>query len=111
MFPIFEPPFIIAFIIIVYILFFAAIFSIKVPEKTGRQQINSEKSKETAEETTRTAEKSHLECTMFGFLQQLPKGDPIPDECMGCKKLVECLMKKSAFDWYSGENSSKKSEP
>lgn len=27
----------------------------------------------------------------FGYLRSLSKGTPIPDECLGCSKLVECF--------------------
>lgn len=27
----------------------------------------------------------------FGYLKNRPKGTPIPDECLTCKKIVECL--------------------
>jgi hypothetical protein len=29
----------------------------------------------------------------FGYLRTLPKNAPIPDECFGCQKIVECLVK------------------
>jgi len=29
----------------------------------------------------------------FGYLRTLPKNAPIPDECFGCLKVVECLVK------------------
>jgi len=29
----------------------------------------------------------------FGYLRTLPKNAPIPDECFGCPKIVECLVK------------------
>jgi len=28
----------------------------------------------------------------FGYLRTLPKNAPIPDECFGCPKIVECLV-------------------
>jgi len=27
----------------------------------------------------------------FGYLRNLPKGNPVPDECFGCKKILQCL--------------------
>jgi len=27
----------------------------------------------------------------FGYLRKLPKGTPVPDECFGCKKILQCL--------------------
>jgi hypothetical protein len=47
---------------------------------------------------------------MLGFLEKLPKGDPIPKECLNCRKLVECAMAKRAFDWYLGQNSGQNPE-
>jgi len=29
----------------------------------------------------------------FGYLGTFPKNSPIPDECFGCEKIVECLVK------------------
>jgi hypothetical protein len=40
---------------------------------------------------------------MLGFLEKLPRGDPIPKECLNCRRLVECAMAKRAFDWYRGK--------
>jgi len=28
----------------------------------------------------------------FGYLRTLPKNAPIPDECLGCQRVVECLV-------------------
>lgn len=28
----------------------------------------------------------------FGYLRTIPKNKPIPDECFGCTKIVECLI-------------------
>jgi hypothetical protein len=30
----------------------------------------------------------------FGFLGELPKNTPIPDACLGCLKIMECLIKR-----------------
>lgn len=30
----------------------------------------------------------------FGYLRGLPKNRPIPDECFGCPKIMECLVNK-----------------
>ena len=27
----------------------------------------------------------------FGFLKKRPKGSPIPDECLTCSRMIECL--------------------
>lgn len=55
------------------------------------------------------AKENRSECTMLGFLKQLPKGEPIPNECMSCQKLAECAMAKRAFDWYLGREASAQS--
>ena len=35
------------------------------------------------------------QCThKVGYLKNLPKGDPFPDECLTCSKLLECMFKK-----------------
>jgi len=41
------------------------------------------------------AQRSEDECPhKFGYLRGLPKSRPIPDECFGCSKIVECLANK-----------------
>ncbi|UCD26457.1 MAG: hypothetical protein JSV75_06095 [Candidatus Bathyarchaeota archaeon] len=55
------------------------------------------------------AKEKHSKCTMLGFLKKLPKGEAIPNECMSCKKLAECVMAKRAFDWYLGQEASMQS--
>jgi len=101
MFPIFEPPILITLIMLFYFLFFFILFLSKLH---GADEKNQKASKDQRE----VAEKGKSECTMFGFLEKLPKGDSIPDDCMSCQKLVECLLKKKAFEWYSGESSQEK---
>jgi hypothetical protein len=81
-----------------YFLFFFIWFLTKLPRTNRKQQISTDT-------PTKVAKESRPECTMFGFLEKLPKDDPIPDECMSCQKLVECLMKKRAYNWYVGQNS------
>jgi len=73
------------------------------PKENGENQTNVGTS-------TRVAEESSSECAMLGFLEKLPKGDPIPRDCLNCRKLVECAMAKRAFDWYLGQNSAQNSE-
>lgn len=31
----------------------------------------------------------------FGYLRTFPKNSPIPDECFGCEKIVDCLVAKN----------------
>jgi DNA-directed RNA polymerase subunit RPC12/RpoP len=36
---------------------------------------------------------SEAECEHFlGYLKQRPKNSPIPDECLVCEKMIECLV-------------------
>jgi len=98
MFEFFQSPVIITLIIMSYFLFFFVLFLTKLPRTNGKHQISTDTS-------IKVAEESHPECTMFGLLEKLPKDEPIPDECMSCKKLVACLMKKKAFSWYVGQDS------
>lgn len=34
----------------------------------------------------------------FGYLGTLPKNSIIPDQCLGCTKIVKCLTRKNAHD-------------
>jgi len=54
----------------------------------------------------KVAKENHSGCTMLGYLKKLPKGEPIPGECMSCQKLAECAIAKRAFDWYLGREAS-----
>jgi len=103
MLTIFEPPILITLVILFYFLFFFVLFLTKLQGAKEGPQKNVKTPKEVVKE-------SRSECTMFGFLQELPKDDPIPDECMSCQKLLECLLKKKAFDWYSGQDLPNKNE-
>lgn len=39
--------------------------------------------------------KTPEECSHYlGYLKTVPKGDPIPDECLTCPKLIRCTVKK-----------------
>lgn len=31
----------------------------------------------------------------FGYLRSFPKNSPIPDECFGCERIVDCLVSKN----------------
>jgi len=92
MFTIFE---IVLMIVSCYLLFIICynVFLKKSPRENGEQQRKS-----------KTSEENSSECTMLGFLEKLPKGDPIPNECLNCQNLVECTMAKRAFDWYLGHD-------
>jgi len=103
MFQFLESPFIILLIITLFFLLLLVFFLTMSPKKNGENQTNADTSMKVAEE-------SSSGCTMLGFLEKLPKGDPIPKECLNCRKLVECAMAKRAFDWYLGQNSGQNSE-
>jgi hypothetical protein len=36
----------------------------------------------------------HVCVFYFGYLRSVPKGKPIPSECMGCPDIFECLASK-----------------
>jgi hypothetical protein len=103
MFQFLESPFIILLTITLFLLLLLVFFLTMSPKENGINQTN-------ADSSIRVAEESSSECTMLGFLEKLPKGDPIPKECLNCRKLVECAMAKRAFDWYLGQNSAQNSE-
>ncbi len=73
------------------------------PKENGENQTNTDTPKRVVKEGT-------SECTLLGFLEKLPKGDPIPKDCLNCQKLVECAMAKRAFNWYLGQGSPQNSE-
>jgi len=84
---------ILSFVGVFFVLFFTMF-----PKSNGKQQIN-------AATSTKVAKENSSACTMLGFLKKLPKGEPIPNECVSCRKLVECSMAKRAFEWYIGQDS------
>jgi len=54
----------------------------------------TEKSDEklTAMQRTKDSEASEGKCAhFFGFLKKRPKNMPIPDECLTCSRMIECL--------------------
>jgi len=103
MFQFLESPFIILLIITLFFLLLLVFFLTMSPKENGENQTNTDTSMKVAKE-------NRSGCTMLGFLEKLPKGDPIPKECLNCRKLVECTMAKRAFDWYLGQNSAQNSE-
>jgi hypothetical protein len=103
MFQFLESPFIILLMITLFLLLLLAFFFTMSPKE------KREKSKNT-DTSVKMAKENSSECTMLGFLEKLPKGDPIPKECLNCRKLVECAMAKRAFNWYLGQSSAQNSE-
>jgi hypothetical protein len=60
-------------------------------QKLGRKAPKPAKPAEPTEPQTREkiVEK---ECPHYvGYLTTLPKGSPFPDECFGCRKVIQCL--------------------
>jgi hypothetical protein len=103
MFQFLESPFVILLMITLLFLLLLAFFFTMSPKENGELPKNTDISMKVVKEDS-------SECTMLGFLEKLPKGDPIPKECLNCKKLVECAMAKRAFNWYLGQDSAQTSE-
>ena len=66
---------------------------------------------QTIEPPVQAAEGNRFECTVLGFARSLPEGEPLPDECMSCPKLLECMVAKDAFDWYVGQKTAQTQSP
>ena len=50
------------------------------------------KSQRSATAPERTRGSGERECPHYvGYLTTLPKGSPFPDECFGCRKVIQCL--------------------
>jgi type IV secretory pathway VirB10-like protein len=46
----------------------------------------------------------------YGYLHSLPKNTPIPDECFGCVKIVDCLINPNSSNSSSNSNSNRNSK-
>lgn len=103
MFQFFESPAFVFLFFIVSCVFLFVLFLKMCSGKNGEHQIRADMS-------TAVARERRSECEMVGFLEKLPKGDPLPDECISCPNLVECALAKRAFDWYIGQKSTPDSE-
>jgi hypothetical protein len=44
----------------------------------------------------------------YGYLHSLPKNTPIPDECFGCVKIVDCLISPNSSSNSNSNHNSKK---
>ena len=54
------------------------------PQKTKKEK----KKTESPEEQTKT----NFECAHhFGYLRNLPRNTPVPEECFGCPQVMQCL--------------------
>jgi hypothetical protein len=53
----------------------------------------SSESREISKQAKTEPVSSKRDCLhQFGYLRTFPKNSPIPDECFGCPKIVECLI-------------------
>lgn len=59
--------------------------SIKKSENSSKELSEAMQSKQTISDC------SHH----FGYLGTLPKNTPLPDECLGCPKIIKCLTRAS----------------
>jgi hypothetical protein len=59
----------------------------ELPEKT---ELKSQKAKKKL--TANQSHKGFHECAhSFGYLKDLPKNTPVPNECFGCPQVMRCL--------------------
>jgi len=68
-------------------------------QKTEEEQPPTPPPMQTPASPTKSADtgpaKGSPECNHhFGYLRTLPKNAPIPDECLGCTNIMECLMQR-----------------
>lgn len=103
MFQFVESPAFVFLFFTVSCVFLFVLFLKMCSGKNGEHQIR-------ADISIAVARERRSECEMVGFLEKLPKGDPLPDECISCPNLVECALAKRAFDWYIGQKSTPDSE-
>ncbi len=70
---------------------------VKPPEKEEKPAVEPlEKEKEPAAKPLKKEEKGPSGCPHhFGYLANRPKDDPIPEECLTCSKIMECMLKLS----------------
>jgi len=65
----------------------------ETPAPTRSESRETPKPEKTVAPTKIAATSSKRDCLhQFGYLRTLPKNAPIPDECFGCQKIVECLV-------------------
>ena len=78
----------------VLLLIFSLALLVIVWEFSIIRRIRADKAKnKTSEETAEPSNNEAAEeCPHFhGYLADHPKEEPIPDECFGCKKAIECM--------------------
>jgi hypothetical protein len=59
----------------------------KTPEKPKVQVKTAQEKNSTTQVSADSEECVHH----FGYLKDLPKNTPVPEECFGCKKILRCL--------------------
>jgi len=65
----------------------------KPPAPTHSENKEISKPEKTVASAKTESASSKRDCLhQFGYLRTFPKNAPIPDECFGCPKIVECLI-------------------
>jgi len=67
----------------------------EVSDAKSQRSEEDEKTSVLAEGIENAAAKleSNMECkNFFGYLKKRPKSTPIPDECLTCDKMIDCLI-------------------
>lgn len=60
-----------------------------------KQESSSQVPVKPPEPPERLKETNSTECAHhFGYLKNHPKNEPMPDECLTCSKLLQCLLKR-----------------
>lgn len=74
----------------------------KVKRKRKGTKIEETKAEPLKEESVKPSDELFLkehECPYyFGYLNQRSKGEEIPEECLTCKKIVQCMLTKVAHE-------------
>jgi len=64
----------------------------KIKEKRSASEPERTFTKDTAQPTTEPAQ--NTDCKHFlGYLRQRPKDSPIPEGCLTCDKMVDCMLR------------------
>jgi hypothetical protein len=65
------------------------------PKKDDPQTRKKDKSVENRTPETVQSKESRSACSHhFGYLRTLPKNTSLPDECLGCPNIIECLTRE-----------------
>jgi len=67
----------------------------KRTQKLKRTKISQPKAQPIEEKPAQQPSPEIPQCShYFGYLSQRPKKESIPEECMTCEKIVQCMLKK-----------------